>query len=159
MAIRKANRPAVQDDGFSTGHLAYVKAGTGVRKEKKGRDVEEIEFPRYEFYFEVDGVTGEPLTIKVYTGTVVNDEPVEVIAKTRGKNAQINIYNRLTTMCLKLELLKQDDLRTITDKQLVEVDSALLASENVPVRFKVGKTPEGFHTIDLNTLEVVKENA
>jgi hypothetical protein len=158
MAIRKANRPSVHPDGFSTGTLAYVKAGTGVRKEKKGRDVEEIEFPRYEFYFEVDGVTGDTLTIKVYTGTVINDEPVEVLAKGRGKNAEVKIYNRLTTMCLKLGFLKEQDLATVTDKQLTEVDNGLLSVEDMPLRFKVGKTPEGFHTIDLNTIEPVKDS-
>lgn len=152
MAIRKANRPAIDKDGMSSGLLDYVQAGTGVRKEKKGRDVEEIEFARYEFYFKADGVTGEPVTIKVYTGTVINDEPVEVLAKGRGKKAETRIYNRLTTLCLRLGLLNEEQLTTVTDEQLQSIDNALMGMEKIPVSFKVAKNAEGFYAIDLNSI-------
>ena len=152
--IRRANRPAVDAEGYSSGVLTEVALGEGSRSEKKGRDVEQINYDRYEFYFKVKGKTGEDIDIVVHTGTVINDEPVKVLGKARGKKNTINIYNRFTSMCLALGLLTEKELSTLTKKGLDDLQEKLEALENVEAIFKVGRNDDGYFVIDIQSLRL-----
>lgn len=148
--IRVANRPNTDTKGFVTGVLKKVILGEGVRREKKGRDTNEIKYDRYEFKFEVEGRTGEPFEIELFTGTVLNDEPVKTLGKTRGKKEQQNVYNRFTTVCLALKLISKEDLENmnLTEARLNDIADRLKDIRDLSVIIKVGKNTEGFYAID-----------
>ena len=63
--IRVANRPNVDTQGFVNGVLKKVILGEGMRREKKGRNIDETKYDRYEFYFEVEGKSGDPIEIRL----------------------------------------------------------------------------------------------
>jgi hypothetical protein len=152
--IRRANRPAVDAEGYSTGVLTEVALGEGARFEKKGRDVEQINYDRYEFYFKVKGKTGDDIDIIVHTGTVINDEPVKVLGKARGKKNTVNIYNRFTSMCLALGLLTESELTNLSKEGLDDLQQKLEALENVETVFKVGRNDDGYFVIDIQSLRL-----
>jgi hypothetical protein len=152
--IRRANRPAVDADGYSTGVLTEVSLGEGSRFEKKGRDVEQITYDRYEFYFKVKGKTGDDIEIVVHTGTVINDEPVKVLGKTRGKKNTVNIYNRFTSMCLALGLLSERELSTLSKEGLDDLQKKLEAVKDVETIFKVGRNEDGYFIIDIQSIRL-----
>lgn len=152
--IRRANRPAVDAEGYSSGVLTEVALGEGTRLEKKGRDVEQITYDRYEFYFKVEGKTGEDIDIAVHTGTVINDEPVKVLGKARGKKNTVNIYNRFTSMCLALGLLTENELASISKDGLDDLQQKLEALKDVKTIFKVGRNDDGYFVIDIQSIRL-----
>ena len=85
-----------------------------IKEERKGRDIEEIEYQRYVFSFDVKGIV-DNIEMKVITGTVINDEPPHIIAKGRGVKKEKAVYNRLTTACIGLNLVNEKELSTIKD--------------------------------------------
>jgi hypothetical protein len=152
--IRRANRPALDESGYATGVLTEVALGTGIRREKKGRDIEETEYDRYEFAFEVVGKTGEPITITVHTGTVINDEPVKVLGKTRGKKNMVKIYNRFTSMCLALGLIEEQELSSVSTERLKEIQQNLQTLKDLKASFKVGRNEDGYFVIDIQSVRL-----
>lgn len=155
--IRVANRPNVDTQGFVNGVLKKVILGEGMRREKKGRNIDETKYDRYEFYFEVEGKSGDPIEIRLYTGTVLNDDPIQILGKNRGKKEQKNLYNRFTVVCTTLKLLSKDDLEnmSLSDAQLDDIAKSLKEIHDLPVRVKVGKNSDGFYAIDPDSLTLV----
>ena len=148
--VRIANRPVLDEQGYATGILKNVNLGEGTRIEKKGRNVDHTKYDRYEFTFEIEGKTGEPLEIKLHTGTVLNDEPVKILAKTRGKKEQQKIYNRFTSICLSLGVISIGELERsdITTSKLEDIELQLKNLHELPVKVKMGKNDEGYWVVD-----------
>ena len=153
-AIRRANRPNVDAEGYAKGVLTSVILGTGIRREKKGRDIEETEYDRYEFAFDVEGKTGDSIEITIHTGTVINDEPVKTLGKARGKKNTINIYNRFTSMCLVLGLISEEELSDVSTERLKEIQHELQTLKDVKSFFKVGRNDEGYFVIDIQSIRL-----
>jgi hypothetical protein len=154
LAIRRANRPALDESGYAAGVLTSVTLGTGIRREKKGRDIEETEYDRYEFAFDVEGKTGDPIEITVHTGTVINDEPVKTLGKARGKKNTVKIYNRFTSMCIVLGLISEEELSDVTTERLKETQHKLQTLKDLKTTFKVGRNEDGYFVIDIQSLKL-----
>lgn len=154
LAIRRANRPALDESGCATGVLTSVTLGTGIRREKKGRDIEETEYDRYEFAFDVAGKTGDPIEIMVHTGTVINDEPVKVLGKARGKKNTVKIYNRFTSMCLVLGFISEEELSDVSTERLKEIQKKLEMLKDMKTTFKVGRNEDGYFVIDIQSIRL-----
>lgn len=153
--LRRANRPVVDQQGLSTAILKKINIGTGYKKETKGkRSFEEYEYERYEFYFDVKGVTGEPLEVKLFTGTVINDEPVRTLGKGRGK-AEKSLYNRFTTLCIALDLITEKELSTITNEHLEKLESDINELKNTEVKIKIEKNDDGYYQIDPSSVKII----
>jgi len=156
--LRRANRTIIGEDGLASATLKKVSLGTGYKKETKGkRSFEECEYERYEFYFEVQGVTGDYLDVKLYTGTVINDEPVRTLGKGRGK-AEKTLYNRFTTLCLSLGLIKEKELQTINNAQLQKLEDDLNDLKNTSVKVKIEKNEDGYYQIDPASVKITNKN-
>jgi hypothetical protein len=151
--LRKAISPAITN-GFCTGTIKKITHGEGTRREKKGRDIEEITYERFEIEIDVD-TSDKPMQMILHTGTVINEKPVEVINKTRGKKQQKPIYNRLTALCIGLKLLDEDTLSVLTSDDLVEVEKKLLDTKNVRIKFTMGKNQQGFLGVVPHTVELI----
>lgn len=159
MAIKQkmkiANNLVKSEDGIYEGAITALGFGTGKRTEKNGRDIEEIEYARFEMTVAFEG-TNEPIKIKTYTGVSINNEPVEVKYAGRGAKNEIAIYNRFTTLLLALGLLSVDELESVDDKTLERIEKAMDGLKGQIVRCKIGKDKGGFHAIDLSSLELKK---
>lgn len=151
--LRKAITPLITD-GFCTGIIKKITHGEGTKREKKGRDIEEITYERFEIEIDVD-TSDKPLAMVLHTGTVINEKPVEVINKTRGKKQQKAIYNRLTALCIGLKLLDEDTLSVLSSDDLVEVEKKLLNTKDVRIKFSIGKNKEGFLGVVPHTVELI----
>ena len=155
--LRRGNRPILDEKGYATGILKSVIADIGIKEERKGRDIEEIEYQRYVFSFDVKGIV-DNIEMKVLTGTVINDEPPHIIAKGRGIKKEKPVYNRLTTACIGLNLVSEKELSTIDDKRLDEIEKALEQIKNVLTTFKIVRNEKtGFLNIDPTTIKIIEK--
>ena len=153
--LRRANRPILDDKGYATGILKSVIANVGIKEERKGRDIEEIEYQRYIFLFHVVGIVGD-IEMQLMTGTVINDEPPHIIAKGRGTKKENPVYNRLTTACIGLGLISEKELSTIDDKRLGEIEKALEQIKDIPTSFKIVRNEKtGFLNIDPRSIKII----
>ena len=153
--MRRANRPASDSAGWATGVVTSCVEGTGISQNKKSRDdIDEQEYARYELTIAADSVTGDPILMTLYTGTSLNDEPLD--QKGRGKQV-INIYNRLTHLVLSLGLIKESELKGLTDEALAKIEAEFLKLEGAKVKFKLAKIKStNLHTIDYRNIKIVK---
>lgn len=151
---RVANNLVKSENGIYTGTIIAARLGTGVKKEKNGRDIEQIEYERFELIIDFEG-TGSPIQIKTYTGNILNSEPVETINAGRGTKNEVAIYNRYTTALLKLNLVTLDQLPTIDDDGLLKIEKNFENLTGKKVNCAVGKNKEGFFAIDLQTLKLI----
>lgn len=152
--LRRATTPLITE-GFCTGVIKSVEHGEGTRREKKGRDVEEITYERFEIDIDVD-TSGSPMAMSLHTGTVINEKPVEVLNKSRGKKQQKAIYNRLTAFCIGLKLVDESVLSVLSAKDLSEIENKLLSLKDVRIKFQIGKNQQGFLNVIPHTVELIE---
>jgi hypothetical protein len=151
--IKRANNLVKSEDGFYTGFIVASQLGIGKKQEKNGRDIEEIEYSRYELITNFEGTTA-PIQVKTYTGSTINDEPVEIRYAGRGEKNEVKIYNRFTTLLLKLGIVKESELLTATDEM---IEKGIEALNGRSLRCKVGKNKDGFYAIEIDTIELIDE--
>ena len=154
--IKLANNLVKTDDGLHEGFITAAQFGIGKRQEKHGRDVEEIEYQRFELIVNFDG-TNSPIQVKTYTGATINDEPLETRYAGRGAKNEVKIYNRFTTLLLKLGILNEDELKTVNDDTIDEIEKKIDALNGRYIRCAVGKNKDGFYAIDVETIELSDE--
>ena len=154
MALQKANRPVVVD-GKSEGVITSIGEAHFISKKKKGRTT--IEEQVTSTLMEVD-VTGTvaPIPVKCWLGININDAPVDT--RGRGK-AQTSLYNRLTTACLKLGLIEESELAGADEARLEKLEADLGGMEGVVIRFIAARNDRGYLDIDLETIEIVGDDA
>ena len=149
--LKKANNLVKSEDGFYEGFIVESKLGIGKKQEKIGRDVEEIEYSRYELIVNFDGTTS-PITVKTYTGTTINDEPVEVRYAGRGAKNEVKIYNRFTSLLLKFGILNENELIDFDESK---VEKGIKELTGRTIRCKVGKNKDGFYAVDIESVELL----
>ena len=152
--LRRATTPLITN-GFCTGIIKSVEHGVGTRREKKGRDVEEITYERFEIEIDVD-TSDSPMAMSLHTGTVINEKPVEVLNKSRGKKQQKPIYNRLTAFCIGLKLVDEAKLSVLSAKDLSEIENKLLSLKDIRIKFQIGKNQQGFLNVVPHTVELIE---
>lgn len=153
--MKIANNLIKSEDGVYEGAITDLGFGVGTRTEKNGRDIEQIEFQRFEMSVAFEG-TNEPIKIKTYTGVSINNEPLEVKYAGRGAKNEVAIYNRFTTLLLALGLLTIDELDSVTEKTLERIEKDIDGLKGQMIRCKVGKDKGGYNAIDLSSLELKK---
>ncbi|SHN92691.1 hypothetical protein BHECKSOX_1306 [Bathymodiolus heckerae thiotrophic gill symbiont] len=151
--IKIANNLVKSESGIYEGTIVGIGFGEGKKVTKVGRDVEEIVYPRFEFVTEFEG-TGESIRIKTYTGTSINSEPVEVLYSGRGKSNEVNVYNRFTTLLMKLGMLTENDLASVTAEVVEKIEKDVLELKGQMIKCKIGKDKNGYFAVDFGTLEM-----
>ena len=152
--IKVANNLVKSDDGLFIGEITTAQFGIGKRQEKHGRDVEEIEYSRFELVAEFEG-TNTPIQVKTYTGSTINDEPLEVRYAGRGNKNEVKIYNRFTTLLLKLGILTESELKNVDDSTVDKIEKDIEKLKGRRIRCIVGKNKEGFYAVDVESLELL----
>jgi hypothetical protein len=155
--IKVANNLVKSENDIYTGVI--VNTGFKMVKDTKktGRDVEEFEYQAFEMVVEFAGTTA-PVQISLLAGSTINNEPVEVRYADRGKKNAVNIYNRFTTLLLKLDILKESELSSVIDDAMLEkLDSDIEKLNGRSINCKLSKNAKGFNSIDAESLELVKE--
>ena len=84
-----------------------------------------------------------------------------IVEKKRIKTKMVNIYNRFTTVLLRLGIISENDLEKAR-KNMDDIDpdvflSELLAIKNLPVKFRIVKNKKGFDEVDIMSLIVTGE--
>jgi len=136
MGLRVANRPIINEDGYTTATIVGCKFGKGVETIKKSRDdIDTREYERFELTVEMDGTSG-PISTTIFTGTSLNGVIDEV---GRGK-AKKSVYNRLTSIALGLNLVSVNELSGKISQEICErVEESFLSIQGLRVQFKLGK--------------------
>ena len=148
-AMRAANRPKLTD-GRIHGIIVKSEQGTGIRQSKRSRDeVDEQEYDRYEVTVQVEGVTG-PIEMRMFVGTVLNPDPVNT--KGRGKKV-VRTYNQLTTLCLALGLVTEEELAGLNEDTIERVETAFLDLEGEKISATTS-IENGLHRINLNSVRL-----
>lgn len=153
--IKIANNLVKSEDGFYEGTIIKSEFGTAKRKERNGRDIEQIEYACLNFDCEFQG-TNEPIKVTTQTGININSEPVEIVGKGRGGKNEVKVYNRFTTLLLALGIVAESELETIDESAIDRIEKEIDSLVGQVVRCKVGKNKDGFYAIDLATLELKK---
>lgn len=148
-SAKLANRVIANDDGLFYGVIQASGFETATQKSKfRGDSDDERQYERFAMDILFKGATA-PILLHVYTGTVLNPDPVRIENKGRGKNKEVAIYNQFTNLLIaldyvdkdKLELLTQDDVDLINDKLCdldgleISCDINKLDSEGKPSQF------------------------
>ena len=152
--VKAANRVQVNTDGYATGTFVEIREGKGKTLVQKSKsDVDERVYDRFEFVLVADG-TVAPIEMVLFTGTTLNHEPHDFVGRGRQRKP---IYNRLTTFCLALGILKSDELSTDISPSVVDrVAAALNDLEGERVRFKLGQVEGKMITVPrLETFELI----
>ena len=153
--VKAANRVQENSDGYATGIFVEIREGKGKTLVQKSKtDIDERHYERFEFVLEVDG-TVSPIEMVVFTGITLNHEPHDYVGRGRQRKP---VYNRLTTFCLALGLLRHDELNTDITPVIVErVTESLNNLEGERVRFKLGQVEGKSITAPrLETFELIK---
>lgn len=137
MGLRAANKPVLNRDGYATAIITRAGFGKGQRVERRAKDdLDVTEYQRFELEMAVDSTGDGPIVMSVYTGDVLNDV-IEEIGKGKTKKP---VYNRLTTICLRLNLVKSDELKGRIDTAVVKrVQRDLHDLVGKKVQFKLGR--------------------
>lgn len=154
--IKLANNLVKKDDGLYIGKIVAAQFGIGKRQEKHGRDVEEIEYSRFELVVDFEG-TNAPIQVKTYTGSTINDEPLEVRYAGRGNKNEVKIYNRFTTLLLKLGMLSEKELKNVNESTVEQIEKDIEELNGRTVQCAVGKNKEGFYAIDVESLVLLPQ--
>lgn len=152
--ITVANNLARSEGDIYKGTIISLGFGEGKKTEKHGRDIEEIIYPRFEMVTAFEG-TVKPIRISTYTGVSINAEPLEVRYEGRGAKNEVKIYNRFTSLLIRLGLVKEDELENVDSKTVERIEKELDALKGVMIQCKIGKDKGGYLAIDLETLELV----
>jgi len=155
LKMKIANNLVKPVDGIYEGEILELGLGVGVRTEKNGRDVEQIEYVRFEMIAAFPG-TNEPIKIKTFTGSTLNGEPVEKRYAGRGAKNEVDIYNRYTTLLLALEVITVDELEEINEKTIERIEKSLESLKGKTIQCEIGKDKAGYYAIDLQTLKLKK---
>ena len=155
MKMKVANNLAKVEGNIYEGAIVDLGFGTGTRTEKNGRDIEQIEYARFEMTATFAG-TNDPIKIKTYTGVTINNEPVEVKYAGRGAKNEVPVYNRFTTLLLALGLITVDELENVDDKTLERIEKDMESLKGQVIECEIGKDKAGFYAIDLQTLKLKK---
>jgi hypothetical protein len=136
MGLRVANRPLLDAQNRATGVVVRAGFGKGSKTIRNGRDdIDSIEFERFELEMVVDG-TSAPISMTIYAGSVLNGV---IDSVGRGK-AQRNIYNKLTSIALGLEIVAPVEVEGVIGEEVMRrVETALLGLEGTKVTFRLGK--------------------
>lgn len=154
--IKLANNLVKKEDGLYIGKIVAAQFGIGKKQERHGRDVEEIEYSRFEFVVDFEG-TNAPIQVKTYTGSTINDEPLEVRYAGRGGKNEVKIFNRFTTLLLKLGMLTEKELKNVDESTVEKIEQNIEELNGRDIQCAVGKNKEGFYAIDLETLVLLPE--
>lgn len=137
--------------------------GNGYVINGKLDSIEEIENDhgqeQYTFKFSCDG-SKRRMEFTVWTGIKFNLEMSDmtsqmdkkgkkVLSKFRDEKLAKNAYNALTQLSLNLGLITKDELKTLTDDNMPDLES-LIGKE---VKFKLNKQGQ-FHNLNIDTLSL-----
>jgi hypothetical protein len=140
-----ANKPLLDNKGYCTGVIDSV-LDIEDREEKQGRKTVKYA-AQFEFIISSEG-SHKPITYRFWTGQNLNSE--------KFKNEETDSYdfNRLTRVCLQLELIKESDLASINDDKLPDLEQI----EGIKIKFKLEPSRKNrvLQVPDISTLEVVK---
>lgn len=154
--ITIANALSKSEDGYHEGFIASAEFTTAIKREKHGREFEEIEYPCFELKVNFDG-TADPITVKIQTGVSLSVEPIEIRNAGRGKKNEVPLYNRFTTLLLNLGVLNEETLKTVDATNLDKIMKNAEGLSGRYVRCKVGKNEKGYLAVDISTLVLLEK--
>lgn len=143
---RLANSPVVGTDGYCIAEIADIRFLEDGESEYDGE--------QFLFDFITPGVQ-RPINLKVWTGVKINPDRYQV------NNSKSKEYNKLTRLCLALDLISETDLKAIkteADLEHLAIGEKLEALRGQQVRFKLLRAAKGkgLSQIDLDTIQLVE---
>lgn len=162
--IRLASVLKIDEQGYAHGLASVVETTKTVNSssgDKRTIMLDNREVDCFELIVECKNTKGESMPIKTAIfGMTINPEPVET-KRIGSKN--IPIYNKFTTVLLRLNVLTKEELekarKDITVLDTDTITALFLAIKNLPVKFKPQKNAKGFTEPNLLTLEVTGDMA
>jgi len=158
--IKLASNLATDKDGYAHGALSVIETVKTVNQsngDKRSLMVDNHEVECFELIFDCSNTRNELMTIKTAIfGMTINPEPVKDDKRLGSKT--IKVYNKFTTVLLRLNIISKDEIeKARKDITILDVDtitSEFLAIKELPVMFKPQKNAKGFIEPNLLTLEV-----
>lgn len=137
LKVKSANRPIYDAEGFIVASLESVLM----------LDAEDSEFDSEQFLFNfvAEGLR-KSINFKLWTGTKINPD------KYSTEDSKDKKYNKLTQLCLNLNVLNTSDLEALAEGKELDIDLEKL--EGMQVKFKLNKA-KGFNlgNIDLFSIQ------
>ena len=160
--IKLASNLALDETGYAHGLLTVIETTKIVNSNSGGKRslmVDTHEIDCFELIFNCRNTRNETMEIKTAIfGMTINPEPVET---KRMGSKNIPIYNKFTTVLMRLNILTKDVLdKACKDASIIDLDTVMalfLAIKDLPVKFKPQKNEKGFVEPNLITLEVTGE--
>jgi hypothetical protein len=145
LRAKVANKSVTDSKGFVTGVIQSI-LDIEDREEKQGRKIVRYA-AQFEFHVKSEG-SNKPIIYKFWVGQNLNSQMF------KNDENDSEDYNRLTRLCLNLGLLKESDLKSMSDDKLPDLE--LL--EGSKIRFKLipSKKNSSLQTIDIASIELVK---
>jgi hypothetical protein len=136
MGLRVANRPLLDAQNRATGVIVRTGFAKAIKTVRTGKDdIDSIEYERFELEMSVDG-TASPISMVIFAGSTLNGA-IDTVG--RGK-AQRNVYNRLTSIAIGLEIVAPEEVAGVIGEEVMRrVETALLGLEGAKVTFRLGK--------------------
>lgn len=145
LKARVANKPICDSKGYASGTIQAI-LEVEEREEKQGRKI--IKYAsQFEFHIASEG-SHKPIVYKFWTGQNLNSE------KFKNEDLDTLDYNRLTRLCLNLGLIKESELKSISDEKLPDLETL----EGYKIRFKLiaSKKNSSLQAVDVSSIELVK---
>jgi hypothetical protein len=156
-SAKLANRVIPNEDGLFYGVIQSSGFETAIQKSKfRGDSDDENQYERFAMDIVFKGATA-PILIHVYTGTVVNPDPVKIENKGRGKNKEVAIYNKFTTLLIALGYVDKDKLDTLTQTDVDVINEKLCDLAGLEISCDINKEdsegkPSQFYNVVISSI-------
>ena len=152
--IRLATSPKKSNDGYVKALATVIETIELVTVQKDGF-IEKVEKDCFKVLLKTETIDKKDMTMNIAIFGTFNPNS-ESTKRIGSKN--VPIYNKLTTVLLKLNVIDKEFLdkakSDIDNTDLADMTAQFLAIKDLPVRFKTLKNAKGFLEPDIMSLEV-----
>lgn len=153
--IRLATSPKKSSDGYVNALATVIETIENVTVQKDGF-IEKVEKECFKVILKTETIDKKDMTMNIAIFGTFNPVPDEKPKRVGTKS--VKIYNKLTTVLLKLNVIDKEFLdkakENLDESDLADMTAQFLAIKDLPVRFKTLKNAKGFMEPDILTLEV-----
>jgi hypothetical protein len=151
VGISMANAISKPDNsGLHTGTIIEMDTYIARKTEKNG---DQYEYEACRTIIQTPA-TPEPIDIKIFTGSKVNNQPVDIKYPER-KDKRVVVYNRFTTLLLKMEIITVADLDEYSTKIIDKITKGMKNIIGKNIKFKVGIDKNRLFAIHIDTITLV----
>ena len=160
MALRKAIRPIADSKGFFTGTITSfeLKDFTQEIVDEETGEIASRDYTSYVLELDINSNGPKPIQLNERMGEVLNPVPVKEYGVNRGGKDHKRVYNKFTTTCVALDLLKVESIDDMSEKDYEKFDDSITGLVGRQVKLKLSRNKKNYFEMDISTLRLIDDS-